>query len=74
MVTKLSTLTPTVARSVEDDDAIVNLSEQAPGESAEVVVPPTSYEQGLDAAKQMAKDNPRMVASVISGWTSGEES
>lgn len=31
----------------------------------------SSYNQSIDAAKQMATDNPRMVASVVSGWTSG---
>jgi flagellar M-ring protein FliF len=31
----------------------------------------SSYNQSLDAAKQIAADNPRMVASVVSGWTSG---
>lgn len=31
----------------------------------------SSYNQSLDAAKQIAVDNPRMVANVVSGWTSG---
>ena len=31
----------------------------------------SSYNQSLGAAKQIATDNPRMVASVVSGWTSG---
>lgn len=31
----------------------------------------SSYNQSLDAAKQIAAQNPRMVASVVSGWTSG---
>lgn len=31
----------------------------------------SSYNQSLEAAKQIAADNPRMVASVVSGWTSG---
>lgn len=31
----------------------------------------SSYNKSLDAAKQIASDNPRMVASVVSGWTSG---
>ncbi len=29
------------------------------------------YHQSLDSAKQIAAENPRMVASVVSGWTSG---
>ncbi len=31
----------------------------------------SGYNQSLDAAKQIANDNPRMVANVVSGWTSG---
>lgn len=31
----------------------------------------SSYNQNLDTAKQIALQNPRMVASVVSGWTSG---
>jgi flagellar M-ring protein FliF len=31
----------------------------------------SSYNQSLEAAKQIALENPRMVASVVSGWTSG---
>ncbi|MES2014115.1 MAG: flagellar basal-body MS-ring/collar protein FliF [Pseudomonadota bacterium] len=54
-----------LAREAEED-AVVNLS----GEQAKVA---TGYGETLDAAKQLAKDNPRMVASVVSGWTSGEE-
>jgi flagellar M-ring protein FliF len=54
-----------------DEDAVVSLSGE-PGVGLGRPVP--AYEQTLDTAKQMAKDNPRMVASVVSGWTSGEES
>jgi flagellar M-ring protein FliF len=31
----------------------------------------SSYTRSLEAAKQIAAENPRMVASVVSGWTSG---
>lgn len=34
----------------------------------------SSYNQSLQAAKQIASDNPRMVANVVSGWTSGNAS
>ncbi|MFM9835539.1 MAG: flagellar basal-body MS-ring/collar protein FliF [Methylophilaceae bacterium] len=33
----------------------------------------TGYEQNLDAVKQIAANNPRMVANVVSGWTNGTE-
>jgi flagellar M-ring protein FliF len=54
--------------AVEDEGSVVSLS------GGQVAArQPAAYEQTLDAAKQLAKDNPRMVASVVSGWTSGEE-
>ncbi len=31
------------------------------------------YEQGLNAAKQIAQDNPRIVASVLKDWVSGND-
>ncbi len=34
----------------------------------------SKYNQSLGSAKQIAAENPRMVASVISGWTSGKQS
>lgn len=33
----------------------------------------TSYEQKIEAAKQLAKDNPRMVANLVASWTNGNE-
>lgn len=52
----------------EADDSVVNLS------GAQAKLPSVSgYEQSLEAAKQLAKDNPRMVASVVANWTSGNE-
>lgn len=70
LLIKLSTMSPpTPPRSMQvtepvGEDAVVNLS---------AVHKPAAYEQTLDTAKQLAKDNPRMVASVVSGWTSGED-
>ena len=51
----------------QQEDAVVTISNQS-GANA------PAYEQNLLAAKQMAKDNPRIVASVVSNWTSGNES
>jgi flagellar M-ring protein FliF len=31
----------------------------------------SQYNQSLDSARQIAAENPRMVASVVSGWTTG---
>lgn len=34
-------------------------------------VPVSSYEQNLGAARQIAMNNPKMVANVVAGWTNG---
>ncbi|MDP3608322.1 MAG: flagellar basal-body MS-ring/collar protein FliF [Methylophilus sp.] len=52
----------------DGDDAIVNISGQP---QAALAAP--GYEQNLGVVKQLAKDNPRMVASVVSNWTNGSE-
>ena len=53
-----------------NDDALVTLSGDAqalPGADSEGLT------QTLQAAKQVAKDNPRIVANVVSNWTSAEK-
>lgn len=50
----------------EGDDALVTLSGDA-------TALPSSLDQTLQAAKQVAKENPRMVANVVSSWTSAEK-
>ena len=50
----------------EGEDALVTLSGDA-------TALPGGLDQTLMAAKQVAKDNPRMVANVVSGWASGEK-
>lgn len=43
------------------EDSVVNLSGT-----------PAAYQENLDAVKQIAKDNPRIVAGVVANWTSGD--
>jgi flagellar M-ring protein FliF len=50
------------------EDAIVNISGQP-----QMSLSAPGYEQNLSVVKQLAKDNPRMVASVVSNWTNGSE-
>lgn len=50
----------------DGEDALVTLS----GDAAAL---PNSLDQTLEAAKQVAKENPRMVAQVVSSWTSAEK-
>jgi flagellar M-ring protein FliF len=51
-----------------NEDAIVNISGQP-----QAALSAPGYEQNLTMVKQLAKDNPRMVASVVSNWTNGSE-
>jgi len=54
----------------EGEDAIVNIGAAAQPAS---LAAPSGFDQNLGMAKQLAKDNPRMVASVVSNWTNGSE-
>lgn len=65
MLNKLVTASPKSLSAPDGEDAIVNLS----GEQAKLAAP--AFDQNLVAAKQMAKENPRMVANVVANWTNG---
>jgi flagellar M-ring protein FliF len=66
---KLTTLSKPSVPLLEAADTVVSLS----GEQGVPIVK-AAYDQNLEAAKQLAKDNPRMVASVVANWTNGNES
>jgi flagellar M-ring protein FliF len=70
MLRKLTAPSPKLLNAPNNEDAVVNLS----GEEgrAQIGVPASGNEK-LAAAKQLAKDNPRMVASVVANWTSGND-
>jgi flagellar M-ring protein FliF len=69
MLRKLTAPAPKLLTApVESEDAVVSLSSEQ-GMLSKV----SGYEQSLEAAKQLAKDNPRMVASVVANWTNGNE-
>lgn len=65
MLNKLMTASPKLLNAPDGEDAIVNLS----GEQAKLAGP--AFDQNLVVAKQMAKENPRMVANVVANWTNG---
>lgn len=76
MLTKLTSPPPVVAEPKQlgqaaegDEDAIVNIG----GAQQAALAAPGAFDQNLGLAKQLAKDNPRMVASVVSNWTNGSE-
>jgi len=53
----------------EEDAAIVNLSREAELQNTRHG---SSYETNLEMAKQLAKDDPRIVANVVKAWVSNE--
>lgn len=71
LMTKLMSsplLLPGPSAQQNNQDAIVNLSNDA----GQARIGNSSYEQSLGSVRQLAKENPRMVASVVSNWTNGE--
>lgn len=53
----------------EEEAAIVNLSREAELQNTRHG---SSYEMNLEMAKQLAKDDPRIVANVVKAWVSNE--
>ena len=70
MTRKLVELQPAPMLPPAGPDAVVSLSGAA---DAPKVLPPRGYQQNLQSAKQIAKENPRMVASVVTNWVSGND-
>ncbi len=69
MFTKLIQFTPPVKELAQD--SVVSLSGSQGSEGKRLAGP--VYEQNLEAVKQLAKDNPRMVANVVTSWANGNE-
>jgi flagellar M-ring protein FliF len=65
ILNKLMTATPKMIEAPASQEAIANMS----GEQAAVSA--SASQLNLGAVRQMAKENPRMVANVVSTWTNG---
>ncbi|MGB7815771.1 MAG: flagellar basal-body MS-ring/collar protein FliF [Methylotenera sp.] len=65
ILNKLMTASPKSLNAPDGEDAIVNLS------SGQAKLAAPAFDQNLVTAKQMAKENPRMVANVVANWTNG---
>ncbi|MEQ1669124.1 MAG: hypothetical protein ABL868_11780, partial [Sulfuriferula sp.] len=52
----------------DEEGSEVHLSGAAPAPS-----PEAAYQTHLDGAKQMAKENPKVVANVVKAWVNGNE-
>jgi flagellar M-ring protein FliF len=69
MLTKLAA--PSVAalpHHANDEDAIVSLGNAKP-----MLAGPRAYEENLSAAKQLAKQDPKVVANVVKSWMGSNE-
>jgi flagellar M-ring protein FliF len=55
-------------RIEEEEDAIVNLTSQESQEKTQV----TTYESNMEMARQLAANDPKIVANVIKTWVSNE--
>ena len=67
-------LKPLIARLMEDPRERALKQAAAQRETAEalgIAEPAPTYEQSLGVVKQIAKDNPKLVAGVLSGWANG---
>ena len=69
MLKKLMAAAPkTVVVAADDDDTVVELS----ADSEPMGVKPRGYAENLDAAKVLAKQDPKVVANVVKAWVGNE--
>lgn len=75
LLNKLTTPSQKLISQRDAADSTMTLGgEQATGNRVDQARAIGNYDQNLVAAKQLARDNPRMVANVVANWTSGNES
>ena len=68
----LGVLRPTL-RNLAERAALPAPRALPPGAEAGPVVPPRNYEANLEVARQLAKQEPKLVASVVKNWVSTNE-
>ncbi|EGF33775.1 Flagellar M-ring protein fliF [Oxalobacteraceae bacterium IMCC9480] len=79
MLKKFNTPQPKIRAVVDDEDDEAETPEMRAMHAAErtTEVPAESasmaYQQNLDLAKQLAKDDPKVVANIVKNWVSGNE-
>ncbi|MEO7031933.1 MAG: flagellar basal-body MS-ring/collar protein FliF [Herbaspirillum sp.] len=57
----------------QEQDAVVQLSKQAKPQPVTLMNQPRSYQNNLDLAKQMAREDPKVVANVVKNWVGANE-
>lgn len=55
----------------EDDGAVVQLSSDV--HPVEAIAPQRNYQNNLELARNMARDDPKVVANVVKSWVNGNE-
>ncbi|MES2534915.1 MAG: flagellar basal-body MS-ring/collar protein FliF [Pseudomonadota bacterium] len=75
MLKTLSDSTAMQPALVDHSDAVVQLQqpEPVPAIAPEPPVPPRTYQENLDAARRLARQDPKVVANVIKEWVGGIE-
>ena len=71
MLRKLTPEPKALIAEASDEDTIVNLGANPQIQARQPTV--RAYEQNLEAAKQLAKENPKLVANLVTGWVSSNE-
>lgn len=56
----------------EQEDAVLHLS-NGDGAEQQALAGPRNYQENLQAARQLARSDPKMVANVVKTWVSGNE-
>jgi len=71
MLRKLTPEPQPLLAAAREEDTIVNIGANPQIEGRQPTL--KGYEQNLEAAKQLAKDNPKLVANLVTGWVSNNE-
>ncbi len=66
MLKTLVTPPPVATAAEEDEDTVVQLQAPEP-----MGLKPQGYQYNLEAAKQLARDDPKVVANIVKGWVGG---
>lgn len=64
---------PAALPGPETDDAVVRLSGATPEDDEADELPEPMYRSNLEMAKQLSRDDPKLVANVVRSWVSGNE-
>ncbi|MGN6388866.1 MAG: flagellar basal-body MS-ring/collar protein FliF [Burkholderiaceae bacterium] len=70
---KIANPGPAALPAPDTDDAVVQLSGATPHAEEADTLPEPMYRNNLEMAKQLSRDDPKLVANVVRSWVSGNE-